>query len=90
MVSQRQRCIANCKSTADMELYQKIADFGNEKLAHMWDFTVDEVLKILHATILYCIERGTKSDKKELEDIWLRTLEWEEGDGAIKIVTHTI
>jgi len=90
MVSQRQRCIANCKSTANMELYQKIADFGNEKLGHMWDFTVDEVLKVLHAIILYSIEHGDKSDKKELKDIDLRILEWEEGDGAVKIITHSV
>ena len=90
MVSQRQRCIENCKSIANMELYQKIADFGNEKLGHMWDFTVDDVFKVIHATVLYCIENGLLPEKKELEDIWLRTLEWIEGDGAIKIVTHSV
>jgi len=72
-----------------MELYQKIADFGNERLKHMWSFTVDDILKVIQATILYSIEHGDKSDKKELEDIMLRTLQWEEADGAVKIITHT-
>jgi len=90
MVSQRQRCIANCKSTANMDLYQKIADFGNKKLGHMWDFTADEVLKVVHTIILYSIEYGAKSDKKELEDIELRTLEWQEGDGAVKLITYSV
>lgn len=90
MESQRQRCIENLKSVANMELYQKIADFGNERLAHIWDFTADEVLKVLEATLLYCIECGDKPDRKELEDISLRTLEWTHADGAIKIITHTI
>lgn len=90
MSSQRQRCIQNCMSTANMELYQKIADFGNKRLGHMWDFTVDEVLKVLHALILYSIENGAKSEKKELEEIDLRILEWKEGDGAVKIITYGV
>ena len=90
MVSHKQRCITNCKSTANMELYQKIADFGNEKLRHMWNFTVDDVLKVMQAVILYCIENGEVPEDKKLDDIMLRTLGWHEADGAIKIITHTI
>lgn len=89
-MSQRRECIKNCKSIANMELYQKIADFGNEKLGHMWDFTVDDVLKVMHAVIIYCIEKGDEPKEEELKELLLKSLYWTEADGAIKIVTHTI
>ena len=89
-MSNRRECVKNCKSIANMELYQKIADFGNEKLGHMWDFTIDDVLKVMQAIILYCIESGEVPEDKKLDDIMLRTLGWHEADGAIKIITHTI
>lgn len=89
-MSDRRNCIKNCKSTANMELYQKIADFGNEKLGHMWDFTVDDVLSVVQAVILYSIEYGEVPEDKALEEIMVRTLNWEEADGAVKIITHTI
>ena len=89
-MSQRRECIKNCKSMANLELYQKIADFGNEKLGHMWDFTADDIVRVMHAVILYCIENGEEPKQKKLRDICLRSLYWTEGDGATKIVTHCI
>ena len=89
-MNQRQQCINNCKGISNMELYQKIASFGNEKLGHMWDFTIDDILKVMHAIILYTIENGEVPEDKKLDDIMLRTLGWHEADGAIKIITHTI
>jgi len=88
-MSTRQECIKNCKSVANMELYQKIADFGNDKLGHIWDFTVDDILRVMHAATLYCIENGEKRDVVD-GDIMLRSLRWTEADGAIIIMTHTI
>ena len=89
-MSDRRTCIKNCKSTANMELYQKIADFGNEKLGHIWDFTVDDVLSVMQAVILYCIENGYEPEEQDLRDIMVRKLHWTEADGAITILTHTI
>lgn len=101
-MNQRQECIKNCMSVANLELYQKIADFGNEKLGHMWDYTTGDVLKVMRAVIGYCIENGEKlpkvlpkvnisvKEKKEAEDIMLRSLRWTEADGAIIIMTYTI
>lgn len=89
-MNQRQECIKNCKSVANMGLYQKIADFANEKLGHMWDFTVDDILKVMHAVILYTIENGDVPKKKELKGILLKSLYWTEADGAVKIITHSV
>ena len=89
-MSNRKECITNCKSVANLELYQKIADHGNEKLGHMWDFTQDDITRVMYAITIYCIDKGTQSKKKELNDILYRELYWTEGDGAIKIITHCI
>jgi len=89
-MSDRKECIKNCKSVANLELYQKIADFGNEKLGHMWDFTLDDIMRVMYAITIYCIEKGNPSKKKALNNILYRELYWPEGDGAIKIITHSI
>ena len=89
-MSNRRECIKNCKSMANLELYQKIADFGNEKLGHMWDFTLDDVIRAMYALTIYCIENGEESKLKALDDICYRELSWIEGDGAIKIITHCV
>lgn len=90
MKSQREQCIDNLKGVANLELYEKIANFGNDKLGHIWDFTPDDILKVMEATLLYCIEMGELPKRKALKDICYRELNWIHADGAIKIITHTI
>ena len=84
-MNQRKDCIRNCKGVADMEFYQKIADYGNQKLGHMWDYTAEEILKFMEALVVYCIDKG--EDVKGGEDFMLKQLEWQDGEGRVRINT---
>ena len=90
MKSQREQCIANLKGVANLGLYEKIANFANERLGHIWDFTPDDILRVMEAVLLYCVERGEEPKQKKLKEISLRELNWTHADEAIKIITHSI
>lgn len=87
MYSQRQECLSNLKSIANLELCKKISDFSNERLGHIWDFTPDEVLKVTEALILYCVDKGEVPKGKTLEAIGVRRLEWLHADLGVRIDT---
>lgn len=86
-MSTKEECLRNVKSVANLDLCQKISDFANKKLGHIWHFTPDEVLKIMQALTSYCINCGEKSNDKDLESIMLRRLEWTQGDSGIRVDT---
>lgn len=87
MYSQRQECLSNLKSVADLELYEKISNFGNERLGHIWGFTPDEILKVTEALILYCVDKGEEPKGEGLEAIGLKRLEWVDADLGVRIDT---
>ena len=67
-----------------------IANFGNEKLGHIWDFTPDDILKVAECLILYCVEKGESPKLKKLKDICLRKVEWQQADGVVRIQTWSM
>ena len=86
-MSSRKECIKNIEGTAPLELYKNLAKFGNENLGHIWDFTPEEVMKVMTCLTYYCIEEGKNPIAQELKDTMLKFLEWNEGEGKVKLIT---
>ena len=40
---------SNVMSITNKKFVQLVADYGNEKLGHIWEFTQEDVIKVLHA-----------------------------------------
>ena len=87
-MNSRQECLANIKGIADTELYNAVASYGNKHLNHVWDFTEDDVLKVMTAMIGYCITVGHDPEKSpESKSIMLKRVEWGEGEARIRLDT---
>jgi len=83
--SLQQRCLRNCRSVADMELYSKISEYGNKKLGHIWRYKPNQVHKIMRAVISYCINNGTKLP--DYKHTLGRRMQFEDGDSGVTITT---
>lgn len=89
-MSDRKTCIENIKGVAPLELYEELVEFGNRNLGHIWDFSPDEVMKVMTCLTSYCVAKGTEPEDQEAKDIMVKTLEWSEGDSGIRLITWAL
>lgn len=83
----RETCIENIKGVAPLELYEKLLEFGNKNLGHIWTFTPDEVMKVMTCLVNYCVNSGEEPNNQEAKDMMVKTLEWSEGNCGVRLTT---